>query len=302
MIRACFEVAWERCLAMKASWSWVFVLQCIWPWLNCVLLLRSRITHFSEISALSTVCVFSPPVSIVSTPFAKVWHPNISSQNGAIDFTMLGDSWNAAITLKTALMMLQALLSTPDPDESCWDGLVAKQYKTSYDEFCSTAKHWTEAYASPVRTAPDEKVDVLIAMGFVRQAVVAALQGSGGDEIAALEILLGAWSLICWFAIQLYSRGRIEAGVPRWNHSIFVAFNLRTQNTLLKEGYRSGCYYSIIRDQISCFVSGPNLAEQKFKWMPRQLSIRSGCDILDCLRVFSHGTWCVIYCFQMIVW
>ena len=44
-------------------------------------------------------------------------HPNISSANGAICLDVLKDQWSPALTLKTALLSLQALLSSPQPDD-----------------------------------------------------------------------------------------------------------------------------------------------------------------------------------------
>ena len=47
----------------------------------------------------------------------KVWHPNVSSQTGAICLDILKDQWSPALTLKTALLSLQALLSSPEPSD-----------------------------------------------------------------------------------------------------------------------------------------------------------------------------------------
>ena len=47
----------------------------------------------------------------------KVWHPNVSSANGAICLDILKDQWSPALTLKTALLSLQALLSSPEPND-----------------------------------------------------------------------------------------------------------------------------------------------------------------------------------------
>jgi len=47
----------------------------------------------------------------------KVWHPNVSSQTGAICLDILKDQWSPALTLKTALLSLQALLSSPEPTD-----------------------------------------------------------------------------------------------------------------------------------------------------------------------------------------
>lgn len=41
----------------------------------------------------------------------------MSSQNGAICLDILKDQWSPALTLKTALLSIQALLSSPEPDD-----------------------------------------------------------------------------------------------------------------------------------------------------------------------------------------
>ncbi|XP_050876503.1 phosphatidylinositol/phosphatidylcholine transfer protein SFH8 [Lathyrus oleraceus] len=55
-----------------------------------------------------------------------VEHPNISSQSGAICLDILKDQWSPALTLKTALLSVQALLSAPQPDDP-QDAVVAQQ-------------------------------------------------------------------------------------------------------------------------------------------------------------------------------
>ncbi|KAI5413406.1 Phosphatidylinositol/phosphatidylcholine transfer protein sfh6, variant 2 [Lathyrus oleraceus] len=55
-----------------------------------------------------------------------VEHPNISSQSGAICLDILKDQWSPALTLKTALLSVQALLSAPQPDDP-QDVVVAQQ-------------------------------------------------------------------------------------------------------------------------------------------------------------------------------
>ena len=47
----------------------------------------------------------------------KVWHPNVSSANGAICLDILKEQWSPALSLKTALLSVQALLSSPEPDD-----------------------------------------------------------------------------------------------------------------------------------------------------------------------------------------
>ncbi|CAM9380240.1 unnamed protein product [Scytosiphon promiscuus] len=57
---------------------------------------------------------FEPPRMKFVT---KIWHPNISSQTGAICLDILKDQWSPALTIKTALLSLQALMCSPEPDD-----------------------------------------------------------------------------------------------------------------------------------------------------------------------------------------
>ncbi len=96
---------------------------------------------------------FVPPKMRFDT---KVWHPNVSSANGAICLDILKSEWSPALTIRTALLSLQALLSCPNPDDP-QDGVVAKQYKTDKALWEKTAKFWTEQHAKPPST--DNKQD-----------------------------------------------------------------------------------------------------------------------------------------------
>jgi len=89
----------------------------------------------------------------------KVWHPNISSQTGAICLDILKNEWSPALTIRTALISLQALLSTPEPDDP-QDALVAQQYKTKREEFNQTAKLWTKDYAVTKPAKNEEKTNI----------------------------------------------------------------------------------------------------------------------------------------------
>ena len=57
---------------------------------------------------------FKPPKMKFDT---KIWHPNISSQTGAICLDILKNEWTPALTIRTALISLQALLCSPEPDD-----------------------------------------------------------------------------------------------------------------------------------------------------------------------------------------
>ncbi|KAH0448008.1 hypothetical protein IEQ34_021808 [Dendrobium chrysotoxum] len=128
---------------------------------------------------------FEPPKMQFIT---RVWHPNISSQNGAICLDILKDQWSPALTLKTALLSLQALLSAPAPDDP-QDAVVAQQYLRDYQKFVGTARHWTETFAKIATVGIDEKVSKLVEMGFPEDLARSVLEAVKGDENAALEKL-----------------------------------------------------------------------------------------------------------------
>jgi ubiquitin-conjugating enzyme (huntingtin interacting protein 2) len=102
---------------------------------------------------------------------------------------ILKDQWSPALTLKTALLSLQALLASPQPDDP-QDAVVANQYRSEFATFEKTAKYWTEAFANS--EGDEEKIAKIVDMGFDRSAAMRALQAAGGDENAALEALLGS--------------------------------------------------------------------------------------------------------------
>lgn len=128
---------------------------------------------------------FEPPKMKFTT---KVWHPNISSQSGAICLDILKDQWSPALTLKTALLSIQALLSAPEPDDP-QDAVVAQQYLKDYQTFASTARYWTESFAKTSSLGVEEKVQKLVEMGFPEGLVRSTLEVVGGDENMALEKL-----------------------------------------------------------------------------------------------------------------
>ena len=82
----------------------------------------------------------------------QVWHPNVSSANGAICLDILKDQWSPALTLKTALLSLQALLSSPEPADP-----QVRSIHTCLHLFCAFACHSYHA-----SSACSEKVCMIV--------------------------------------------------------------------------------------------------------------------------------------------
>mmetsp|Transcript_80015 Transcript_80015/g.111154 ORF Transcript_80015/g.111154 Transcript_80015/m.111154 type:complete len:203 (+) Transcript_80015:50-658(+) len=129
---------------------------------------------------------YNPPKMKFDT---KIWHPNISSQTGAICLDVLGKEWSPALTIRTALLSIQALLSSPEPDDP-QDAEVAEMYKHNRELFVQTAKYWTETFAAEKKSSNDEKIQKIVDMGFTQEQAKSALEKHNFDETTALNSLL----------------------------------------------------------------------------------------------------------------
>uniref|UniRef100_A0A8C7HF58 Ubiquitin-conjugating enzyme E2Ka (UBC1 homolog, yeast) n=1 Tax=Oncorhynchus kisutch TaxID=8019 RepID=A0A8C7HF58_ONCKI len=97
----------------------------------------------------------------------------------------------AAMTLRTVLLSLQALLAAAEPDDP-QDAVVANQYKQNPEMFKQTARLWSHVYAGAPSSSPEytRKIDKLCAMGFDKNAVIVALSSKSWDVETATELLL----------------------------------------------------------------------------------------------------------------
>jgi ubiquitin-conjugating enzyme (huntingtin interacting protein 2) len=98
---------------------------------------------------------FKPPIMKFDT---RIYHPNISSQTGAICLDILKDAWTPILTLKSSLISLQSLLQSPEPTDP-QDAQVAKIYLTDPKKFAETAANWTKIYAPNENYKPTGKED-----------------------------------------------------------------------------------------------------------------------------------------------
>ena len=129
---------------------------------------------------------FKPPKMKFDT---KIWHPNISSVTGAICLDILKNEWTPALTIRTALISLQALMCEPVPNDP-QDAVVAKQYMSDIKLFNETAKHWVEEYANPERNL-QKKIKEITEMGFSEAQAKEALEKNDQDVEKAINFLVG---------------------------------------------------------------------------------------------------------------
>jgi len=76
----------------------------------------------------------------------KIYHPNIDKL-GRICLDILKDKWSPALQIRTVLLSIQALLSSPNPDDPLDTG-VANAYKEDRARAEATSREWTRQYAT----------------------------------------------------------------------------------------------------------------------------------------------------------
>jgi ubiquitin-conjugating enzyme (huntingtin interacting protein 2) len=140
----------------------------------------------------------------------RIYHPNMSSQTGAICLDILKNKWSPVYTLRTVLLSLTSLLSDPVPEDP-QDAEVAKVFMASRADFDRTAREWTQKYAVAAADGVDAALlEKFLEMGFpekvfddnfyhgailmvskkqdVREHIIAC----EGDEAKVMEKLIGS--------------------------------------------------------------------------------------------------------------
>ena len=70
----------------------------------------------------------------------------------SICLDILKDKWSPALQIRTVLLSIQALMSSPNPDDPL-DAKVAEAWLADEDKALATAREWTEKYAKPKAAA-----------------------------------------------------------------------------------------------------------------------------------------------------
>lgn len=147
---------------------------------------------------------FKPPIMKFDT---KVYHPNISSQTGAICLDILKDAWTPILTLKSSMISLQSLLQSPEPNDP-QDAQVANHYIKDLNGFKQTAawvfpitfyglwtmsnkynRQWTSMYAQAnnevSHAISPQVINAFVDMGFPKEKVILVLQNLGIKEFSS---------------------------------------------------------------------------------------------------------------------
>lgn len=145
--------------------------------------------HFKLDIEITDQYPFQPPkVSFIT----KIWHPNMSSATGAICLDILKDQWAAALTLRTVMLSIQALLAAPEPDDP-QDAVVANQFKSDKKMFDKVAKFWTVHHAGgdgdSETKAMETVLDKILSMGFAKSRSIVALSQNNWELEKAVQWL-----------------------------------------------------------------------------------------------------------------
>ena len=116
----------------------------------------------------------------------------MSSATGAICLDILKDQWAAALTLRTVLLSIQALLAAPEPDDP-QDAVVANQFKTNKKLFDKVAKYWTVAHAGGDHDQETKEMEGILCkvlnMGFSKSRAIVALSQNNWELEDAVQWL-----------------------------------------------------------------------------------------------------------------
>lgn len=133
----------------------------------------------------------------------RVYHPNISPVSGAICVDILQDNWSPTLTMRTVLLSVQSLLSSPEPSDSL-DTEALKHYMADKCSFEETARYWTRIYARSPECVEDNDPEV-------DDATLAGIEGIHIDRFEAFGFQR---STVIEILCKLSYRGPNVANIP----------------------------------------------------------------------------------------
>merc|ERR1711881_347702 len=107
------------------------------------------------------------------------------------------DKWAAALTLRTVLISISAMMADPVPDDP-QDAIVAAQYKKQNETWVKVAKFWTYRYANIAKNIePDSELqqmesavqNVQVFSNAPADKAITALSQKNWDADAAVEFI-----------------------------------------------------------------------------------------------------------------
>lgn len=84
----------------------------------------------------------APVVNFITS----IYHPNISSTGGDICLDLLKCRWSPSLSIGKVLVAIRSLMCNPNPDDPL-ECIAAAEYKNNREQYISTAKMWTTAFA-----------------------------------------------------------------------------------------------------------------------------------------------------------
>ena len=170
-----------------------------------------------------------------------------TSPQGAICLDTLSSAWSPVLTIKSALLSLQSLLSTPEPKDP-QDAEVAKMLMVRPKEFERVAAEWAEKYAGAPKRERGETSGGATAESLKKRVKKSKEQEEAervaqyvdrtplfyGPDIGVVDMeatmsrwwtALSIWALTAIESLQLsisWGSIRMEVNTMRWRRLIWV--------------------------------------------------------------------------------
>ncbi len=106
---------------------------------------------------MSAVRLYVSPSLSLSPPLRPSHNSPANTIQGAICLDTLGTAWSPVLTIKSALLSLQSLLSTPEPKDP-QDAEVASMLMKNPEQFQRVAREWAIKHANAPKSTNWENI------------------------------------------------------------------------------------------------------------------------------------------------